>query len=92
MMGVVDIQRMLSGLEIYATPQEREINGTDGIYPCRLRGPDDEWIDYPLTLNVEGIGSETSFLGVLTTVEREKGQLGYDCHDKLETLPCFKDL
>ena len=57
-----------------------------------MRGPDDEWIDYPLTLNVEGIGSETSFLGVLTTVEREKGQLGYDCHDKRETLPCFKDL
>ena len=86
-MGVVDIQRMWPGLEMYATPQEREINGTDGIYPYRLRGPDDEWIDYPLKLNVEGVGSEISFLDVLTTVDHEKGQLGHNCHDEREVMP-----
>ena len=86
-MGVVDIQRMWPGLEMDATPQEREINGTDGIYPCQLRGPDDEWIDYPLKLNVEGVGSETSFLDVLTTVAYEKARLGNDCHDECEAMP-----
>lgn len=86
-MGVVDIQRIWSCLEMYATPQESKINGTDGICPCRLRGPDDEWIDYPFKLGVEGVGSETSFLDALTTVDREKSQLGYDCHDKREAMP-----
>ena len=70
---------------------EREIGGTDGLYPCRLRGPDGEWIDYPLKLNVEGIGIETSFLDVLSTVDRKIGRLGYDCYDKREAMPCFKD-
>ena len=70
---------------------EREIGGTDGLYPCRLRGPDGKWIYYPLKLNVEGVGLETSFLDVLTTVNRWIGWLSYDCYDKREAMPCFKD-
>ena len=70
---------------------EREIGGTDGLYPCRLRGPDGKWIDYPLKLNVEGVGEETSFLDTLTTIDRDDGQIGVDCYDKREAMPCFKD-
>ena len=70
---------------------EREIGGTDGLYPCRLRGPDGQWIEYPLKLNVEGVGEETSFLDVLTTIDRGNGQIGFDCYDKREAMPCFKD-